>query len=52
MVVMALGQSASPRLAQFYINEDKRAFQWLLVKLVLIGGLLTNGATSQAELSD
>jgi O-antigen/teichoic acid export membrane protein len=40
MVVIALGLSACPRLAQLYQAEKKRGFRELLLKLVGIGGLL------------
>jgi O-antigen/teichoic acid export membrane protein len=40
IVVSALGQSASPRLAQYYAAGKSRDFQSLLVKTVLIGALL------------
>lgn len=39
-VVFALGQSASPRLAKYYAEGEKAAFQALLLKLVGIGALL------------
>jgi len=39
MVVSALGQAASPRLAAFFLN-DRTAFRRLLVKLVLVATLL------------
>lgn len=40
MVVNALGQSASPRLAKYYAAGDSQAFRQLLMKLVLVGVLL------------
>jgi O-antigen/teichoic acid export membrane protein len=40
MIVVALGQSASPRLAQYYADKDERAFRTLLLKLILVGALL------------
>jgi O-antigen/teichoic acid export membrane protein len=40
MVVNALGQSASPRLAKYYAAENGTAFRSLLLKLVGIGILL------------
>jgi O-antigen/teichoic acid export membrane protein len=40
IVVSALGQSASPRLAQYYAAGKSKDFQSLLVKTVLIGALL------------
>ena len=44
MVVNALGQSASPRLAKYYAAGNRRAFRSLLVKLVGIGAILGVGA--------
>ncbi|MDJ0617720.1 MAG: oligosaccharide flippase family protein [Calothrix sp. MO_192.B10] len=40
MIVNALGQSASPRLAKYYAAGNGAAFRTLLVKLVGIGTLL------------
>ncbi|KYC37084.1 polysaccharide biosynthesis protein [Scytonema hofmannii PCC 7110] len=40
MVVNALGESASARLAKYYADEDGAAFWQLLLKLVAIGFLL------------
>ena len=40
IVVSALGQSASPRLAQYYTAGKSKDFQNLLVKTVLIGAVL------------
>jgi O-antigen/teichoic acid export membrane protein len=40
MVVNALGQSASPRLAKHYASGEARAFRHLLGKLIAISGLL------------
>lgn len=40
MVVNALGESASPRLAKYYANGDRKAFVSLLLKVVGIGILL------------
>ena len=40
MVVSALGQSASPRLAKYYAAKNSRAFRQLLVRLVGIAALL------------
>ena len=40
IVVSALGQSASPRLAQYYAAGKSKDFQNLLVKTVLVGALL------------
>ncbi len=39
MVVLALGHSASPRLAKSFANGDLKAFRILLLKLVGIGAL-------------
>ena len=39
-VIGALGQSATPRLAQLYARTDRRAFRLLLAKLVAIGTAL------------
>jgi O-antigen/teichoic acid export membrane protein len=40
IVVSALGQSASPRLAQYYAAGKSQDFQNLVVKTVLVGALL------------
>lgn len=40
VVVSALGESASPRLAKYYIAGNRSAFRTLLLKLVGIGALL------------
>ncbi|MDD1425232.1 oligosaccharide flippase family protein [Dolichospermum sp. ST_sed9] len=40
MVVNALGQSASPRLAKYYAEGDRIAFRTLLLKLVGIAAVL------------
>jgi O-antigen/teichoic acid export membrane protein len=40
MVVLALGQSASPRLAKYYATGNRKAFSTLLVKLAGIGAVL------------
>ncbi|BAZ00602.1 polysaccharide biosynthesis protein [Tolypothrix tenuis PCC 7101] len=40
MVVLALGQSASPRLAKYYAQENSQAFRTLLIKLVAVGAFL------------
>ena len=39
-VVVALGQSASPRLATLYVNQDLTAFRYLLLRLMGIAVLL------------
>ncbi|MDQ4145443.1 MAG: oligosaccharide flippase family protein, partial [Actinomycetota bacterium] len=39
-VVMALGQSATPRLARHYADGDSKAFWTLLSRLVVFGGAL------------
>jgi O-antigen/teichoic acid export membrane protein len=44
MVVSALGQSASPRLAKYYAAGNSKAFRALLLKLVGIGALLGGSA--------
>ena len=50
MVISALGQSASPRLAQHYANRDRRAFRQLLFKLVGIGVALGVAGVALAAL--
>lgn len=40
MVVSALGQSASPRLAKYYAAGESKAFRMLLLKLVGISAIL------------
>lgn len=40
MVVSALGQSASPRLARYYATGNSSAFRQLIIKSVIIGILL------------
>jgi O-antigen/teichoic acid export membrane protein len=40
MLVTALGQSATPRLAKLYASSNRSAFQRLLRKLILIGALI------------
>lgn len=42
-VVNALGQSASPRLANYYAKDSVTLFRTLLLKLIGIGGLLGIG---------
>jgi O-antigen/teichoic acid export membrane protein len=37
---LALGQSASPRLAGYYAAGNGKAFRWLVLKLVGVGALL------------
>ena len=37
MVVNALGQSASPRLAKYYASENREGFSYLLFRLIGIG---------------
>jgi O-antigen/teichoic acid export membrane protein len=39
-VVQALGRSASPRLAKYYVTRNVRAFRRLMLRLVGMGGLL------------
>jgi O-antigen/teichoic acid export membrane protein len=43
MVVGALGQSASPRLAKYYANGNLAAFKTLLFKLLMLGVALAIG---------
>lgn len=50
-VVTALGQSASPRLARYYLAHDRPAFRALLLKLVGIGALLGIGGVLVALLA-
>ncbi|MBE9223918.1 oligosaccharide flippase family protein [Phormidium sp. LEGE 05292] len=40
MVILALGQSASPRLAKYYAMGNSQAFRTLLIKLVGMGGAI------------
>lgn len=40
IVVNALGQSASPRLAKYYASENKQLFFYLLLRLIGIGIIL------------
>ena len=40
MVVNALGESASPRLAKYYAEGNRRAFSQLLIRLVSIAAVL------------
>jgi O-antigen/teichoic acid export membrane protein len=40
IVVNALGQSASPRLAKYFVAGNRKDFKSLLLKLVVIGALL------------
>jgi O-antigen/teichoic acid export membrane protein len=39
-VIWSLGQSASPRLAAYYVKGDKRAYVRLLLRLLVISGAL------------
>jgi O-antigen/teichoic acid export membrane protein len=39
-VVLALGQSASPRLAKYYATKNIPAYRQLILKLMIIGALL------------
>lgn len=39
-VVIALGESASPRLAKYYCAQDSKAFRQLIFKLIGIGAFL------------
>jgi O-antigen/teichoic acid export membrane protein len=40
IVIYALGHSASPRLAKYYVAGNKAAFLSLLVKLVILGAII------------
>jgi len=40
LVINALGQSATPRLARYYAKSDHTAFKSLLLKLILLGAAL------------
>jgi len=40
MVILALGQSASPRLAKYYAMGNRKAFRTLLIKLVGMGAAI------------
>lgn len=40
LVINALGQSATPRLARYYSNSNYDAFKSLLLKLILLGAVL------------
>ena len=40
IVILALGQSASPRLARHYADGDRQKFTGLLLRLVLIGAVV------------
>ena len=51
IVVSALGQSASPRLAQYYAAGKSKDFQNLLVKTVLIGALLGSSSILMAAIA-
>jgi O-antigen/teichoic acid export membrane protein len=48
MVVSALGQSATPRLAKYYAAGDSLAFRTLLLKLLGVGSLLGGAAIAIA----
>lgn len=37
LLIIALGQSASPRLARYYADGNGRAYRWLFVRLTAIG---------------
>lgn len=50
MVIMALGQSATPRLARYYADANYRAFRTLLLKLVGFGALIGVAAIAGALL--
>lgn len=46
IVVNALAQSAAPRLAQHYLQDDAPGFTGLLAKLAVIGGVLGVGGVA------
>ncbi len=50
MVVNALGEAASPRLARSYAAADRAGFQSLLLKLLAVGGALGVAAVGGAML--
>ncbi len=51
IVVSALGQSASPRLAKYYAAGNRKDFQSLLLKLFLIGTFLGGVAVLMAAIA-
>jgi O-antigen/teichoic acid export membrane protein len=51
IVVSALGQSASPRLAQYYAAGKSKDFQNLVVKTVIVGALLGGVSISIAAIA-
>jgi O-antigen/teichoic acid export membrane protein len=51
IVIGALGQSASPRMAQYYAAGNRKAYIRLLLKLVGIGTLLGTGAVAVAAVA-
>jgi O-antigen/teichoic acid export membrane protein len=51
IVVSALGQSASPRLAKYYAAGRSKDFQSLLLKLVVMGTLLGAASVSIAAIA-
>jgi O-antigen/teichoic acid export membrane protein len=51
MIVNALGESASPRLAKYYAAGDRRAFVQLLIRLVGIAAMLGGLAVVIAKLA-
>ncbi|HEY9852390.1 MAG TPA: oligosaccharide flippase family protein [Leptolyngbyaceae cyanobacterium] len=51
MVILALGQSASPRLAKYYAMGNSQAFRTLLIELVGIGGAIGVVAVSIAQVA-
>jgi O-antigen/teichoic acid export membrane protein len=48
IIVGALGDSASPRLAKYYASGDRSAYGLLLVRLIGIGGVLGAGVLAIA----
>lgn len=50
MVVSALGQSASPRMAKYYADGNLAAFKTLLFKLLMLGVVLATGGVLIASM--
>ena len=51
MVILALGESASPRLAKYYAAQNITAFRGLLLKLVGLAALIGGAAIVIAQLA-
>ena len=51
MVILALGESASPRLAKYYAAKNITAFRGLLLKLVGLAALIGGAAIVIAQLA-